>query len=417
MSQVPSPAPSQSPANNPSQTSPPAAPQAQSTGNATPAPAGPPPKEEPKGTPPPSNIYNAAVGKAKKYVRVFADIFISESIIERFQDSLPKLPNLDLDLADFGCQGALAALNFASDLLEQAMSIPQRVCELAKSIVDDMIDFGTAQAEKVLDAITSTMEEFEEKAEQIISETIQEIEEALSGIDFGIDLGFGGASLGDLGPGLLRMKRALQSLLDCPFLSDLPIAKQAGAVLDLLDAVGVEEILSTLPSKPGEEGDEGGQGGGEEEKTFGQKIAESIGGAISSAIKGLMETLKATMQAQINALRNIPLAVIGQMQKMLDNLVERIGLAEIAGVVNDLASCVASLCAAQGESTSIENAKPPQSVSQILGKANAVFYPEGAPEGVGKIQAVVVNPVGALQEHALAFAGKISPFKTANPKK
>lgn len=158
---------------------------------------------------------------------------------------------------------------------------------------------------------------------------------------------------------------ALESLLSCPFLADSPLGKEAAGLLDMIDA--------------------------------GKGMS-----AISGVIGGFQSQLNNMAREQLNAIKNIPLSKLDNLQSMLDTALDDLGVGEMIGKIDDLASCVASLCnAAEAAASGIKSA------GEFLEQLNGATLDKVK----GKVEAVIVKATNDVEQKALDMANDMAVLK------
>ena len=158
-------------------------------------------------------------------------------------------------------------------------------------------------------------------------------------------------------------KRALEKMLACPFIADMPIAKTAAALLDALDAGNpITDMLSDFKSQ------------------------------LSNAAK-----------EQLDQIKEQPLSSLNNLQQMLDDMIERSGVQDLLKQMEQLYECVRAVC------DMIQVAKRlPKTPGEIMEGINAKID-----EATGKLKAAIVKPVNAAQQAAKELADAMTVIKLA----
>lgn len=162
-----------------------------------------------------------------------------------------------------------------------------------------------------------------------------------------------------------KFTAALEKLLSCPFLADTALGKEAAGLLDTLDA-----------------------GGGLS--------------AIDSLVAGFQSQLNNMAREQLNAIKNVPLSKLDELQGMLDKAIDDLGVGKMIGALDDLASCVAALCNAAEAGASAA-----KSVGEFLEQMNGATF-DKAKE---KVTAVVVKAANDVEQKAIDMANDMAVLK------
>lgn len=261
----------------------------------------------------------------ENYTRVFGPLYVQNSYVEKFKDILPDIP--DIDFSEISCQSAIAALKGASDMLEDVLAMPNELMSMAR----DLINKPFGDAEKIFDAAMSVINNIEAEIMSILS-----------------------------GPGAVigKFQAALESMLDCPFLADSAIGKEAAGLLDIMNA----------------------------------------GGSIMGMLGGFQSQLKAAAMDQMNAIKKIPLSKLDELQNMFQSALDDLGVGDLINGINDLASCVAAVCSA-GEAA-LEGVK---GAADFLSGINGKFD-----EVTGKLTGAVVKAANDTEQAAIDFANDLA---------
>lgn len=268
------------------------------------------------------------------YQKVFGPLYVQKSYVKKFKDILPDIPDIDISLDNLSCKAAIAALQSLTNFAEDALKVPNELMNMAKDIISK--PFGAA--EEILDAALHTINDMEAAIMSLLE-----------------------------GPGNVidNFKKALEKLLDCPFIADTPIGKEAAMLLDMVNA--------------------------------GAGLA-----AIRSMIYGFQAQLRAAAMEQLNAVKNIPLSKIDDLQKMLNEAIKDAGIPDALDMMDKITKCVEALCAAG--TAAVEGVK---GVKDFLESLNGATWDKVT----GVITAPVVNAADEVQKKALDLANQLAMAK------
>ena len=264
------------------------------------------------------------------YTRVFGPLCIEQTTLAKIDEAIPDLP--EFNFTDPGCESALSALKSVADTVKKALETPQNLIKMAQSMIEK--PFNEAQK-----AVTSAL--------GVIDEISSTIDDMLSGAT---------GMIGDF-------KRALEKMLACPFIADMPIAKTAAALLDALDS----------------------------------------GNPITDMLSDFKSQLANAAKEQLDQIKEQPLSSLNNLQQMLDDMIERSGVQDLLKQMEQLYECVRAVC------DMIQVAKRlPKTPGEIMEGINAKID-----EATGKLKAAVVKPVNAAQQAAKELADAMTVIKLA----
>ena len=264
------------------------------------------------------------------YTVLFGPLCIEQTTLKKIEDIVPDIP--DFNFTDPSCESALSALKGIADTVDKALKAPKQLMAMAKNLIER--PFADAQ---------------------------RAVEAALGVID-GISDAIDNVLRGAMGP-LSELKAALQKMLDCPFVADMPIAKTAAALLDAIEnGLDYRSLLSQFK------------------------------GELSNAAR-----------EQINAVKDQPLAAIDNLQKLYDDMLQRSNIAGLLQQMNNIMQCVEAAC------NMLQVAKRlPKTPGEILTSINGVID-----QTTGKLSAAVVKAANSTQQAALKVAEDIAVIKMA----
>lgn len=188
-------------------------------------------------------------------------------------------------------------------------------------------------------------------AEKMISSVLGTIDELNAMID---DLLSGAGVIKDLA-------KALEKVLDCPLLADTPLGKAAAALLDAIKA----------------------------------------GVPIQKQLEAFKEQLRSAAMDQLKDLKKQPLAAIDDMEKTLNAMLKRFGVAQLIQQLEALEKCVKAVC-----NLSKVAKRLPESAEKILEKLDAAID-----SSTGEIKATLAKPVTVAEKQAKAVADSLATVK------
>jgi len=251
------------------------------------------------------------------YVKVFGPLCIEQTTLAKIDDAIPDLPNFDF--TDPTCEAALAALKSVADTVEQAIEMPKKLISMAKSIIEKPFTD--------IERTVSTMLGFIDEVNNIINDVIS----------------------GAMGP-VNDFKRALQRMLDCPYIADTEIGRLAASILDAMDG--------NMP--------------------------------YASLLSQFKQAMLSSAKDQINAIKEHPLNSINNLQTLYDKALNDAGVGRLLQQMNNLLECVRGACDMIAVAQRL-----PKTPSEILNSINATIN-----NATGRITGAVVKTTNATQQAA-----------------
>lgn len=152
-----------------------------------------------------AGMQKAENGKCPEgFKHVFGPLCIEETTLQQVDDALPDLPKIDFSFTNPTCESALAALNAIMGSIEQALEMPTKLLNMARSLMERPFDD--------LQNLVGTAMGFVNQITDILDDLVN----GVSGV-------------------LDPLRDALESVLSCPIIADTPIGKAAAMILDALD--------------------------------------------------------------------------------------------------------------------------------------------------------------------------------------
>ena len=264
------------------------------------------------------------------YTRLFGPLCIQQTTLKKIEDIVPELP--EFHFTNPSCEAALAGLKGVAEQLDKALQMPRKLMQMAKRLIEKPFD----DAQRAVDSALSVLDEINSMINDVLS-----------------------GPMGAIG----ELRNALQKMLDCPFIADLPIAKTAASLLDAMrDGLPYEDLLNSFKSQ-----------------------------------------LSQAASEQINKAKEQPLNALNNLQKLYDDMLQRGGVADLIRQVDNLYKCVEAAC-----NMAEVAGRLPKKASEFLGSINGVID-----ETTGKLSAAVVKAANSTQQAAIKVAEDLAVIKLA----
>jgi uncharacterized phage infection (PIP) family protein YhgE len=160
-----------------------------------------------------------------------------------------------------------------------------------------------------------------------------------------------------------ELVRALNKMLACPFIADMPIARTAAGILDAIEN----------------------------------------GSDITGMISSFKEQLKKAASDQIKAAEEMPLSALANLEKLYNDSLERLGVEDLVNKAKDLYKCVEAACDLIQVAERI-----PHTPASILESINAKID-----ETTGRLTGAVVKTTNNVQQSALNAARSLNLIRFA----
>ncbi len=264
------------------------------------------------------------------YYRVFGPLCIEYDTLQKIEETLPDIP--EFDFSNPGCEAVLSAYKSVMNSVEQAIETPKQLIQVAKGLVERPF----TEAQKILSSALGVFDEINNAIDNLLQNDL--VDEFI---------------------------RAVDKMLACPFIADMPIAKTAAALLDAIEN----------------------------------------GSDITSYVGAFKDHLAALAGSHLDALKKTPMDALANLDKLYDDALQRSGIEDLIQKANDLYQCIEAACNLIDVAERI-----PKTPGAILDSINAKID-----ETTGRISGAVVRAANNTQASAYNAAKKLAVVKFAKP--